>query len=88
MGSSPDILCRRSREQDETYPHFVFHCKLPKTTLDFIRRLIILNFTFNISFKVSPEAKVIINRGFIFQFHDEVHSRILPTLLETFLVIL
>ena len=29
-------------------------------------------------FKVSPQAKVIINGDFIFQFHDDVHSKILP----------
>ena len=43
-----------------------------------------LIYTFNMTFKVSPKAKVIINGGFIFQFHDGIHSTILPTLLEIF----
>ena len=36
------------------------------------------------SFKVSPKAKAIINGGFIFQFHDGIRSKILPTVLEMF----
>ena len=66
----------------------MFHCKLAKTTLDFIKGLINLNYTFNMSFKVSPKARVIIDGGFIFQFDDGVHSKILPTLLKVFLGIL
>ena len=50
----------------------------------YIRGQINLNYTFNVAFKVSLKAKAIINGGFIFQFHDAIHSKILPTLLEMF----
>ena len=36
------------------------------------------------SFKVSPKHKTIINGGLVFQFHDGIRSKILPTLLELF----
>ena len=39
------------------------------------------NLHFNMSFKVSPKAKVSINGGFIFQFHDSIHLKILPRIL-------
>ena len=42
------------------------------------------NLHFNMPFKVSPKAKDIINGGFIFRFHDGIHLKILPTLLEMF----
>ena len=85
MTNSPNILCSRCTEQDESHPHFIFHWKLSKTTLDFISGLINLDYTFNMPFKVRPKAKAIINGGFISKFHDDVHSKILPTLLEEFL---
>ena len=50
----------------------------------YIRGQINLNYTFNVAFKVSLKAKAIINGGFIFQFHDAIHSKSLPTLLEMF----
>ena len=34
------------------------------------------------AFKVNSKAKTIINGGFIIQFDDGIHSKILPTLLE------
>ena len=74
MGKSPNILYARSRRQDES----IFYFKLSKTTLDFISGPINLNYTFNMSFKVSSKVKAIINGGFMFQFHDYVHSKILP----------
>ena len=49
-----------------------------------IRGLINLNYTFNMTFKARPKAKVIINGGFMFQFHDGIHFEIHPTLLEMF----
>ena len=45
-----------------------------------IKGLINLKYTF----KISPKVKLIINGGFIFQFHDSVHSKILPIPLEMF----
>ena len=53
----------------------------------YISGLINLNYNFNVPIKVSPKAKVTINGGFIFQFHDRhdrVHSKILLSLLEMF----
>ena len=44
-----DILCSRRREQDESHsPHFIFHCKLSKTAVDFISGLINVKYTFDI----------------------------------------
>ena len=57
----------------------------PNYTRLYIRELINLNYTFNMSFIVSLKTKVIINGGFIFQFHDGIHLNISPTLLEMFL---
>ena len=34
------------------------------------------------SFKVSPKAKAIINGGFVLQFYDGVHPKILSSFLE------
>ena len=53
--------CPSCREQDESHPYFIVHCKLSETTLDFITGLISLNYTFNRYFKVSPKAKAIKN---------------------------
>ena len=70
MDSLPNILRPRCKKADESHPHFMFHCKLSKTTLDFISGLINLNYTFNMPFKVSPKAKskAIINGTFISHF--------------------
>ena len=80
MDNSPNW----SRKQDESHSPFLFHCKLFKNTLDFIRGLINLNYFFNMLFKASPKTKVVINVGFILQFHDGVHSKILPSLRSVF----
>ena len=55
----------------------IAHRKLSKTTLDFFSRLINLNYTFNMPFKISPKGKTIINGGFISQFYDDIFSKIL-----------
>ena len=44
MDNSPSTLCLRIREQDESHPHFIFHCNPSKTTLHFISGLINLNY--------------------------------------------
>ena len=65
----------------------MFHCKLSKTWLRkklYIRELIDLNYTFNMPFIASPEAKATINGCFLFQFHNDIHSKILPIFLEMF----
>ena len=48
------------------------------TTLELITGLINVNCNFNTPFKVSHEAKVILNGGLISQFHDSIYSNILP----------
>ena len=35
------------------HAHFIFYCKLSKNTLDFMRELINLNYSFNIPFKIN-----------------------------------
>ena len=64
MSKSPNIRCPSSREEDESHRYFIFHCQLPKTTLDFIRELINLTYTFTALFKVSRKANAIKNGGF------------------------
>ena len=85
IGNSSNILCSRCREQDESNLNFIFHCKLFKTTLNFIIGLININYNFSISFKFSPKPKAIINGVFISQFYDSVYSEILLTPLDRFL---
>ena len=41
---------------EESQTHFIFHCKLFKITLDFIRELINLDYSFNIAIKISPKT--------------------------------
>ena len=84
IGNSPNILFPGSREQDESHP--ILHCiaSCLNYTRVHIRGLINLNYTFDMTFKVSPKAKTIINGRFIFQFYDRIHSKILLTLLECF----
>ena len=59
---APDTLCPRCKEREGSQPHFIFYCKLSKTTPDFISELIHLNYYFNIPFKIS--LKAIINDSF------------------------
>ena len=33
MCNTLNILCPKCREQDESHPHFIFYCKLPKVAL-------------------------------------------------------
>ena len=53
MGNTHNNLHPRCMEQDESYPHFIFSCKLSKVTLDYIGELINLNYSFNPPFKFS-----------------------------------
>ena len=66
----------------ESHPHFIFHCRLSQITLDFINKLINLNFTFRTPFKIS--IKDILMATF-FNTHDGVKLGILQTLTEVFL---
>ena len=53
MGNNANSLCPRCKEQEESHPHFIFHCRLSQTTLDFINKLINLNYTFRTPFRIS-----------------------------------
>ena len=81
MGNSPFTLCPRCKESDETHPHFLFQCKLPQTTLNFINELINLNYTFQSPFKICIKD---ILMGTTFHLHD-MKLEILPALIEVFL---
>ena len=53
MGNALNILRPKCKEQEESYTHFIFYCKLSKTTLKFMSELINLNYSFNTPFKIS-----------------------------------
>ena len=54
MGNSRNSQCPRCREADESHSHFVFHCKLSKTSMEgYIDEVINLNYTFKVTFKIS-----------------------------------
>ena len=77
MGNTPNILCPRCKEQNESQLYFIFHCKLSKITLDFISELINLKYAFNIPFKITLKTIIM---GTSSQFHDGVRLNVLPTL--------
>ena len=73
MGTAPNILCPRWKEEKDSQPSdFIFYCKLFKITLDFISELINLKCTVNISFKIT------FIMGTSSQFHDGAQLNILP----------
>ena len=82
MGNSPNTLCPRCKESDETHPHFIFQCKLSQTTLNFINELIDRNYTFQFPFKICIRDILMGNSS---HFHDGVKLEILPILIEVFL---
>ena len=81
MGNAPNILCPRCNEQEESHPHFILYNKLFKTTLHFISDVMNLNYSFNITSKISLQATIM---GASSQSHDGVPLKILPILLEVF----
>ena len=82
MGNSPNTLCPRCKESDETHQHFIFQCKLSQTTLNFINELINRNYTFQFSFKICIRDILMGNSS---HSHDGVKLEILPTLIKVFL---
>ena len=78
MGNPPNILCPTCKEREESHPHFIFYCKLSKTTPNFIGELTDLNYSFNIPFKISLRAIIM---GTSSQFHYGVLLKTLPTFL-------
>ena len=53
MRNTSNSLCLRCKEREESHPHFIFHCRLSQTALEFINKLINLNYTFRTPFKIS-----------------------------------
>ena len=43
MGNAPNIMCPICKEREDSHPCFIFYCKLSKTTLYFISKLIHLD---------------------------------------------
>ena len=82
MGNNPNSLCPRCKEQEESHSHFVFHCRLSKTTLDFINKLINLNCTFRTFFRISIKDILIATPPHT---HDGVKLESLQTRTEVFL---
>ena len=82
MGNSSTPICPRCKEYDETHPHFLFRCKLSQTTLNFINKLINLNYTLQSPFRISIKDIIMGNSTYS---HDGVKLEILPTLIEVFL---
>ena len=82
MGNSPNTLCPRCKESDETHQHFIFQCKLSQTTLNFINELINRNYTFQFPFKICIRDILMGNSS---HSHDGVKLEILPTLIKVFL---
>ena len=66
-----------SKEQDESHPHFIFHCKL-LLNLPYISKLINLNYFFRSSLKP-------IKIGTKSQFHNGIHLEILLIFILVFL---
>ena len=52
IGNTPTTLCPRCKEGEESHRHFIFHCKLSQTTLNFINELINRNYNFQSPFRI------------------------------------
>ena len=72
----------RCKERDEFHPHFIFHCKLYQTTLNFINELFNQNYNFQSPFKISIKN---ILMGMSCHTHDGLKLDILLKLIEVFL---
>ena len=84
MGNAPNILCPRCKEQEESQPYFILHCKLYKITLRLYQLTVNLEYAFNTPFKVTLKT---IKMGTSFQFHDDVQFNILLTLSSEILLL-
>ena len=82
MGNNPNSLCPRCKEREESHPHFIFHCRLSQTTLDFINKLINLNYTFKTPFKISIKDTLMATSPHT---HDGLKLEILQALIKVFL---
>ena len=82
MGNNPNSLCPRCTEREESHPHFIFHCRLSQTTLDYINKLINLNYTFRTPFRISIKGILMATSS---RTHDGIKLEILQILIEVFL---
>ena len=82
MGNTPTNRCPRCKESEESHPHFIFHCKLSQTTLNFINRLINQNYKFQSPFQIGITD---ILMGLSYKTYEDVRLEILPILIEVFL---
>ena len=82
MGTNLDSLCPRCKERDESHPHFIFLCRLSQTTLDFINKLINLNYTLRTLFKISIKDILMATSSHT---HDCLKLEILQKLIEVLL---
>ena len=77
MGSAPNILCPRYKEQKESQPFFIFYCKFSKITLDFISEPISLKYAVDIPFKITRKTMIM---GTSSDFDNGIQLNILLTL--------
>ena len=82
MGNTPNSLCPRCNESEKSHPHFIFHCKLSQTTLNFITRLINLNYKFQSPYQINITD---ILMGLYNNTHENIKLEIFPILIEVFL---
>ena len=83
MGNNPNSLRPRCKEREESHPHFIFHCRISQTTLDYINKLINLNYTLRTPFRISIKDILMATSS---RTHDGVKPEILQTLTDVFLV--
>ena len=82
MGNTPNALCPRCNESEESHPHFIFHCKLSQTTLTFINRLINGNYKFQSPYKINITDVLMASFD---RTHEDIKLEIFPTLIEVFI---
>ena len=82
MGNTPNSLSPRCNESEESHPQFIFHCKLSQTTLNFITRLINLNYKFQSPYQINITD---ILMGLYNNTHENIKLEIFPILIEVFL---
>ena len=82
MGNNPNSLCPSCKEREESHPDFIFHCRLSQTTLDYINKLINLNYNFRTPFRISMKDILMATSP---RTNDSVKLEILQTLTEVFL---
>ena len=82
MVNNPNSPCPRCKEREESHPQFTVHCRLSQTTLDYINKLINLNYTFRTPFRISIKGILMATSS---RTHDGIKLEILQILIEVFL---